>query len=118
VYTSATTVQETCGRIHVLDVAKKRGSWRQRPSRRDAGRLAESDLPSIGVLRSLRSPLMGGVRQESDFRVLRAEAEQQEVTSRPLSINVFNVPIRFWLHTALFGQAQNIYKMLPHLFRI
>src|SRR5215469_348220 len=61
----------TCGRIHVLDVAKKRGSCAKDAPEGTAGRVAESDLRSIGVLRSLRSPLMGGGRQESDFRAIR-----------------------------------------------
>jgi hypothetical protein len=33
--------------------------------------LAESDLRGIGVLRSFRSPFMGGERQESNFRAIR-----------------------------------------------
>jgi hypothetical protein len=36
--------------------------------------LAESDLRRIGVLRSLRSLLLVGVRQESDFRAIRGSA--------------------------------------------
>jgi hypothetical protein len=36
--------------------------------------LAESDLRRIGVLRSLRSLFMVGVRQESDFRAIRGSA--------------------------------------------